>query len=77
MIERSVPRQGYVVVAESAVIGEVTTGLYAPTVDRYVGMAYVLAAYASPGTEIAIVIRDKPRQARVVPRPFYTPPYRK
>jgi len=42
-----------------------------------VGMAYVPAEYATPEAELAIVIRDKARPARIVPLPFYTPAYRR
>jgi aminomethyltransferase len=71
MVERGVPRQGYEVLVRGVSVGRVTTGLYSPSTDRYVGMAYVPAEYAAVGTELAVVIRDQPRAARVVPRPFY------
>ncbi|HEY64463.1 MAG TPA: glycine cleavage system aminomethyltransferase GcvT [Caldilineae bacterium] len=77
MVDRGVPRQGYEVVAGDIAVGEVTTGLYSPSTGRYVGMAYVLAEYAAVGTELAVVIRERPRAARVVRRPFYTPAYRR
>lgn len=34
------------------------------------GLGYVAAAYAKPGTEIAVVIREKPVKAEVVKIPF-------
>ncbi len=71
MVERGVPRPGYPVVVGGASVGQVTSGLYSPSTGRYVGMAYVPAAYAAVGTELTIVIRDQPRAARVVQRPFY------
>ncbi len=71
MVERGVPRQGYEITVGGVSVGRVTTGLYSPSTERYVGMAYVPAAYAAVGTELAIVIRDQPRAARVVQRPFY------
>lgn len=71
MVERGVPRSGYPVMLGSTPVGRVTSGLYSPSTGRYVGMAYVSAAYAAVDTELAIVIRDQPRAARVVPRPFY------
>ncbi len=77
MVEKGVPRQGYEVVANGISVGEVTTGLYSPTTDRYVGMAYVPAEFAAVGTELSIIIRDRPRAARVVRRPFYVPAYRR
>ncbi|MCC7352692.1 MAG: glycine cleavage system aminomethyltransferase GcvT [Anaerolineae bacterium] len=77
MVEKAVPRQGYAVLANDVEVGRVTTGMYAPTADRYVGLAYVPADLAAIGTELAVLVRDKPRAARVVKKPFYTPAYRR
>ncbi|MFN8458625.1 MAG: glycine cleavage system aminomethyltransferase GcvT [Anaerolineae bacterium] len=78
LTEKGVPRQDYPVAnAEGQTIGTVVTGLYAPTVDKYCGHAYVPPEYAAVGTPLKIVIRDKPKEAVVVKRPFYTPAYRK
>jgi aminomethyltransferase len=40
-------------------------------------MAYVPPDYSAVGTELEVLIRDQPRKARVVPRPFYKPAYRR
>lgn len=78
MTEKAVPRQGYPVAnAGGQTIGAVVTGLYAPTVNKYCGHAFVPPQHASAGTEIQIIIRDKPKAAVIVKRPFYTPAYRK
>lgn len=77
MVDRGVPREHYAVVHEGEVVGEVTTGMFAPTVESYVGMAYVPRALAKTGTEIEILIRDRARKAKIVKRPFYTPAYRR
>ncbi len=77
MADRGVPRHEYAVASDGEVIGEVTSGIYAPTLDAFVGMAYVPADYAEPETEIDILIRDKPRRAKVVKKPFYVPAYRR
>lgn len=71
MADRGIARHGYPVEVDGAATGFVTSGSYAPTVDKAIGMAYVPASHSSPGSEIAIVIRDKPVAATVVPRPFY------
>jgi len=42
------------------VVGDVTSGMYAPSLDKYLGLAYVPAQYATLGTELGIIIRDKP-----------------
>ncbi len=78
LTEKGVPRQDYPVASENdEFIGTVVTGLYAPTVDKYCGHAYVPPEYATVGTPLKIIIRDKPKPAVVVKRPFYTPAYRK
>jgi aminomethyltransferase len=77
MVEKAVPRQGYPVLSNNVEVGRVTTGMYAPTADRYVGLAYVPTDLAALGTELAILIRDKPRAAKVVRKPFYTAAYRR
>jgi glycine cleavage system aminomethyltransferase T len=35
-------------------------------------MGYVPSAHASPGTELQIDVRGKPRRAHVVRKPIYT-----
>ncbi|MEZ4711920.1 MAG: glycine cleavage system aminomethyltransferase GcvT [Caldilineaceae bacterium] len=77
LTERGVPREGYVVAdADGVEIGVVATGLYAPTVDKYCGHAFVDPAHAKVGTPLQILIRDRPKAAVVVKRPFYRPSYR-
>jgi glycine cleavage system aminomethyltransferase T len=57
-------------------IGTVVTGLFAPTVEKYCGNAFVQSEHAAVGTKIQIAIRNKPKTAVVVKRPFYVPAYR-
>ena len=69
--ERGVPRQGNAVLdADGAEAGVVTSGTHSPSLDRGIGMAYVRADLAAPGTEIAIDVRGKRRRARVEKRPL-------
>jgi aminomethyltransferase len=77
MIDKGVPRAEYTVVHAGVEVGDVTTGMYSPTTKRYLGMAYVPRAVAAPDTEIEIVIRDTPKRAKIVRRPFYVPAYRR
>jgi aminomethyltransferase len=77
MIDKGVPRQGYPVAYDGMDVGEVTTGMFSPTTQRYVGMAYVPRDISAIDTEIEIVIRDKPKKAKIVKRPFYVPAYRR
>jgi aminomethyltransferase len=51
--------------------------MFSPTTGRYLGMAYVPRDLSTPGTEVEIIIHDKPKKARIVKRPFYVPTYRR
>jgi aminomethyltransferase len=77
MVDRGVPRHGYSIEKDGEIIGVVTTGMFAPTSQRYLGLAYVPRRLAKIGTEIDILVRDKLRKAVVVKRPFYLPAYRR
>ena len=50
--------------------GTVTSGGFGPTLGGPLAMGYVAAALAAPGTRLALVVRDVPRPAAVVPLPF-------
>jgi aminomethyltransferase len=67
MSERAVPRQGMAVEGG----GEVTSGTHSPMLDKGIGMAYVPADSAVPGTAITIDVRGRPRAAEVVKKPIY------
>jgi aminomethyltransferase len=51
--------------------GEVTSGTLSPTLGTSIGLAYVSASRAEPGTEITVDVRGRPRGARIVKKPFY------
>jgi len=77
LTEKGVPREGYEVLNPAGeVIGEVVSGLYAPTLDKYCANAYVPAEYAAAGTELQISLRGKNKKAVVEKRPLYRPAYR-
>ena len=67
MEEKAVPRQGMAIEGG----GEVTSGTHSPMLDRGIGMGYVPADSAAPGTELVIDVRGNSRRARVVKRPIY------
>ena len=67
MEEPAVPRHG-MPVAEG---GEVTSGTHSPMLERGIGMAYVDAPLAAPGTRITIDVRGRSRAATVVTKPIY------
>lgn len=77
MVDKGVPRHEYQVVIDGEVVGEVTTGMFAPSIRKYVGLAFVPPENAALGVELDILIRDELRRAVVVKKPFYTPAYRR
>ena len=54
-------------------VGVVTSGSFSPSLDKGIGMAYVTAGLAKPGTEIEIDVRGKRRATRVEEKPLYKP----
>ena len=77
MIGRGIPRHGYEVRALGKKIGMVTTGYLSPTLKKNIGLALIDSKYCELGTEIEIVIRDKPLKAKVVNKKFYKKNYKK
>jgi aminomethyltransferase len=71
MTGRGIARHGHDVVSGGKVVGAVTSGSMSPTLKENIGLAYVAADLAAPGTELAIRIREKDVPAVVVPTPFY------
>lgn len=72
LMERGIPRHDYAIVdAADHQIGVVTSGTQSPSLNKAIGMGYVQTAYAKPGTEIYISIRNKQIKAQVVSLPFY------
>ena len=51
-------------------IGEVTSGLLGPTIDKPVAMGYVDAAHAALGTRVNAIVRGKPVPMEVSAMPF-------
>ena len=72
--DRGIPRAGYAILRDGARVGELTSGTYAPTLDRPIGMGYVPPAHAAPGTEVTVEIRGKPVAATIAALPFYKRP---
>ena len=71
MIERGIPRHDYKIRdLEGNLIGTVTSGTQSPTLNKGIGMGYVLSDHATPGSEITIDIRDKQLKAIVTALPF-------
>jgi aminomethyltransferase len=67
MDEKAIPRQG-MPIGEG---GEVTSGTHSPMLGIGIGMGYVPADRAEPGSEISVDVRGTPRRGHVVRKPIY------
>jgi aminomethyltransferase len=56
--------------ADGNVIGKVTSGGPSPSLGGAVGMGYVPPAFATPGTPLQVIVRERAQPAEVVPMPF-------
>ncbi|MBK0394130.1 glycine cleavage system aminomethyltransferase GcvT [Ramlibacter sp. CrO1] len=56
--------------ADGRKVGEVTSGLLGPTIDKPVAMAYVDVAHAAPGTRLNAIVRGKAVPMEIAPMPF-------
>lgn len=59
------------------VIGHVTSGGFAPTLGAPIAMGYVAKAFATPGTRVNLVVREKELAGQVVKLPFVDHRYAK
>ncbi len=71
MIGRGIPRSHYEVCQGDRVVGQVTSGTFAPTLKKNLALALLDTSLAVPGQAVDVIIRDKPVQAEVVELPFY------
>ena len=71
MVDKGIPRHDYEIQnKEGEVIGRVTSGTQAPTLQKAIAMGYVNKDYSKHGTDIYIKIRDRALLAKVVKMPF-------
>jgi aminomethyltransferase len=75
MTDRSAPPRPHYSIWSAAggegAIGEVTSGTQSPSLGVGIGLGYVKAEFAKPGSLIEIEIRGKRAPAIVVPKPIY------
>jgi aminomethyltransferase len=67
---KRIAREGAPVLSGGAEVGRVTSGTFAPTLDRSIAMAYVDPALAA-GAACEVDIRGRAAPAKVAPLPFY------
>jgi aminomethyltransferase len=71
---QGIPREGNPVMRGGGdeQVGAVTSGTFAPSLERGAGMAYVRSELAEVGTELEIDVRGKRRPARIASKPLYS-----
>jgi aminomethyltransferase len=77
MVDKAVARHGYPVRKDDRSVGIVTSGSYGPSVDKYIGIAYVETALAAVGSAVEVEIRGQGKSAQVARTPFYPPKVKK
>lgn len=65
------PRQHYPIFSDGVKIGEVTSGLFSPSLKKAIGMGYVPLQFGEIGSKFDIEIRGQRYPAQVVKTPFY------
>ena len=70
--ERGIPRHGYEIVVDGETVGTVTSGTMSPTLGEAIGLGYVPADSAEPGTELGVVVRGETKPAVIEELPFYS-----
>lgn len=71
MVDRGIPRHYYKIKdVNGNLIGEVTSGTQAPSLNKAIGMGYVAIDHAAIDSEIYIDIRNTLVKAKVVKAPF-------
>lgn len=68
---RRIARQGTPVMDGTAVVGEVTSGTFSPTLQKSIAMAYVNADKSGEGTALSADLKGTMNPCRVVKLPFY------
>ena len=71
MTGRGIARHGYPAYLRAEPTGTVTSGSYAPFLQKNIGLCYLPRESASVGTELEVDVRGRRVPARVVPTPFY------
>ncbi len=51
-------------------VGEVTSGVFSPTLNAPIALGYVRADLAAPGTPLELIVRDKPLPGSIASLPF-------
>ena len=71
LIDRGIPRAGYTIGdSEGNPIGNIVSGTMSPCLKVGIGTGYVPTEYAAVGTQLTVIVRERPLKAEVVKLPF-------
>lgn len=74
VLDKGIIREGAKISAKDGLeLGWVTSGTKPPTVNKAIGLAFVLPEYAKIGSEFFANVREKLLPVRVIEKPFYKP----
>jgi aminomethyltransferase len=71
MKERAIPRSHYDLSVEGRKVGQVTSGVFSPSLNRGIGTGYTSIEHTEVGTQLDVNIRGRAVPAQVVKVPFY------
>ena len=69
--DRGIIREACSISLDGETVGQVTSGTFAPSLGCSIGLGYVKAHLAEPGTKLEVIVRSKPIACDVVELPFY------
>ena len=76
LLGKAIPRHGYKILDQSgSEIGNVTSGMYSPLLNKPIGLGYVPVEHAKAGTELIVDIRGRKIPMKIVKGPFYKRDY--
>ena len=67
---KAIAREGAEIVIGGKVVGRITSGGFAPTLERAIAMGYVDKSQSTVGTKVELMVRGKPVPAEIVAMPF-------
>jgi aminomethyltransferase len=67
---KTFPRHGYEISVNGNKIGHITSGTVSPVTEKPIALGYVQKDFASIGTHVNFLIRDKEIPAEIVKLPF-------
>ena len=66
-----IPREGYNIIKNGAVVGQVTSGTFSPSLNQGIAVGYVPKEYSKKGETLEIQVRQKTLPCIVTGFPFY------